>query len=85
MILGIDDQGLRGRIYHLLSSWVYSSKRRNDAENLTLLNNVVTFIKYCKIFGIISTFRRIHPMGGIFIPGTCQHMKIQNALVTMKN
>ena len=45
MILGIDDQGLRGRIYHLLSSWVYSSKRRNDAKNLTLLNNVVTFIK----------------------------------------
>ena len=25
--------------------WVDSSKRRNDAKNLTLLNNVETFIK----------------------------------------
>ena len=26
-------------------NWVDSSKRRNDAKNLTLLNNVKTFIK----------------------------------------
>ena len=27
------------------ANWVDSSKHRNDAENLTLLNNIETFIK----------------------------------------
>ena len=30
---------------NITSLWVDSSKHRNDAENLTLLNNIETFIK----------------------------------------
>lgn len=36
--------------------WVDSSKHRNNVENLTLLNNIETFINYLKIFDIVSTF-----------------------------
>ena len=39
-----------------ISYWVDSSKC------LTLLNNVETFIKSRKIFGIVPRFRRIHPL-----------------------
>ena len=47
-----------------------SSKRRKDAKNLTLHNNVETFIKIRKIFGIVPTFggdafswKRLHLYG----------------------
>ena len=40
---------------------VDSSKCQNDAENLTLFNKSFDIIKYHKIFGIVQTFRRIHP------------------------
>ena len=43
-----------------------SSKRWNDAKYLTLLNKSFDVIKYRKIFGIVSTFRRIHPMSCSF-------------------
>ena len=42
--------------------WVDSSKRPNDAENLTLLNKSFDIIKQSKIFGIVLTSRRIHPL-----------------------
>ena len=34
-----------GDVTLIVIQWVDSSKRRKDAENLTLLNNVETFIK----------------------------------------
>ena len=47
--------------YSNLEYWVDSSKRWNDAENLTLLNKSFDVIKQSKIFGIALTSRRIHP------------------------
>ena len=34
-----------GDVTLIVIQWVDSSKRQNEAENLTLLNNVKTFIK----------------------------------------
>ena len=51
--------------------WVDSSELRNDAKNLTLLNKSFECIKKRKIFVIVWTFWRIHPL---------QHMNYVNSI-----
>ena len=46
---------------HCFANWVYSSKRWNVAENLTLFNKSFNIISNIRFSGIVSTFRRIHP------------------------